>query len=363
MTTPVLSNPDRHSHRFEILDALRFVLAFWVAVGHYGIFPLFAGVDESTRFGRFLVHGWSSIVFGTPAVIVFFVISGFCIHLPFLGRDRLPIGRFYLRRYTRILIPVVAALLVYRLFGTRFVFLGEHSILWESPLWSLLCEEIYYAAYPLLRFLRNRFGWTPLLAVAFLAGIAVASFHPHAVSWHIFGPLGTAAILLPIWLLGALLAEQSSSLAPSTSVPRIWFWRFAAWFGSWLSEMLHFKAGISYTLTMVAFGVLAYLWVKRELAFSLHRSPNAYLAAAGAWSYSLYLVHQPGMAFFDRLPIPHLGYFLSWTFAMASALAFSYVFYLLIERPSHRLARRVRLSSPRAAAPHAAPPALQVSEP
>lgn len=362
MTSVIHTDSLPKSSRFPVIDALRFVLAFWVAVGHYGVFPLFAGVDESTRFGHFLVHGWSSIVFGTPAVIVFFVISGFCIHLPFLGRHQLPIGRFYLRRYTRILIPVAAALVVYRLFGARFVFLGEHSILWASPLWSLFCEEIYYAAYPLLRFLRNRFGW-PLLAVAFVVGIAVFSLHPHAPSWYIFGPLGTATILLPIWLLGALLAEQSSSLAPFSSAPRIWFWRFAAWFGSWLCEMLHFKAGISYTLTMVAFGVLAYFWIKRELAFSLHRSPNSWFVAAGAWSYSLYLVHQPGMAFFDRLPIPHLGYFLSWTFAMSSALAFSYLFYLLIERPSHRLARRVRLSPARAAAPDAAPPALQVSEP
>src|SRR5271169_5826452 len=120
-------------NRYPVLDALRFILALWVAIGHYGVFPLFAGADQSSSLGRFLTHAWSSIVFGTPAVIVFFVISGFCIHLPFRAKTKLPVARFYLRRYTRILIPVIGALLVYRLDGAKLHFWGEHSILWQSP--------------------------------------------------------------------------------------------------------------------------------------------------------------------------------------------------------------------------------------
>jgi hypothetical protein len=38
------------------------------------------------------------------------------------------------------------------------------------------------------------------------------------------------------------------------------------------------------------------------------------------------------------------GHVLMWFGAMGSSLLVSYVFYLLIERPSHRLARKVRLS-------------------
>jgi len=74
----------QESIRFPILDALRFILAFWVVMSHFGIFPLFAGVDENTRLGRLLVHGWRSIPFGTPAVI------GFCylriLHPPALSQ-------------------------------------------------------------------------------------------------------------------------------------------------------------------------------------------------------------------------------------------------------------------------------------
>src|SRR5260370_747785 len=77
----------RPSH-YRILDALRFVLAFWVAIGHYGMFPLFAGADATSGYMRLLTRGWNTVVFGIPAVIVFFVISGFCIHLPFSGNEK-----------------------------------------------------------------------------------------------------------------------------------------------------------------------------------------------------------------------------------------------------------------------------------
>jgi peptidoglycan/LPS O-acetylase OafA/YrhL len=332
---------------YPVLDALRFVLALWVAIGHYEVFPLFTWVDPDTHWGRLITHGWNTVVFGTPAVIVFFVISGFCIHLPFRGERKLEIGRYYLRRYTRILIPVAGALCVYRLSGQHMRLLGEHSILWESPLWSLLCEEIYYAAYPGLRWLRNRFGWRSVLAIAFLASVSVAATDVHTVTWHTFGPFGTAMILLPVWLLGCVLAEQSEGLQAQTTALQIWGWRLLAWLGCWTSEMLHFKAHVPYTQTMMWFGVLAYWWLRKEIAYGRTRTPNRYLVAAGAWSYSLYLVHHEGAVLFARLPVPNLGHVLMWFGAMGSSLLVSYVFYLLVERPSHRLARRVRLSNAR----------------
>jgi peptidoglycan/LPS O-acetylase OafA/YrhL len=344
MSVPVAVKQSDAVARYPVLDALRIVLAFWVAVGHYGVFPLFAGADEATRFGRFLTHGWSTVVFGTPAVIVFFVISGFCIHLPFRGDKKLEVGRYYLRRYTRILIPVAGALLVYRLDGVKLHFWGEHSILWESPLWSLLCEEVYYAAYPLLRVIRNRVGWRVLLPSVFAASVATAATHFHSVTWHDFGPLGTSLILLPVWLLGCLLAEQSSTLPALDSGSRIWMWRFAIWLGCWTAEMLHFKGGVPYTQTMAWFGILAYFWVKNEISYSRKHEPLGSLAAAGAWSYSLYLVHAQGMDLFVRLRIPNLGYALNWVVTMVLALGAAYVFYLLVERPSHRLARKISVS-------------------
>lgn len=108
--------------------------------------------------------------------------------------------------------------------------------------------------------------------------------------------------------------------------------------------MLHFKGAIPYTQTMIWFGLLAYFWVWNEIAYSKHSAPNPHLARAGAWSYSLYLVHAPGMGFYWKLPIPNLGYLLCWFATMFSSLGFSYLFCLLVERPAHNLARKITVA-------------------
>jgi peptidoglycan/LPS O-acetylase OafA/YrhL len=130
-----------------------------------------------------------------------------------------------------------------------------------------------------------------------------------ALSRHDFGPLGTAAILLPAWLLGCLLAEEADSLqAPRANAWwRIWIWRVGAWFASWLSEMLHFKAHLPLTQTMAWFGVIAYFWVKNEIAWSKTRAPSRVLAWAGLWSYSLYLVHAQAADLWYVLGVRNLG--------------------------------------------------------
>jgi len=356
------NHPSTRDNRYPVLDALRFVLALWVMLGHYVPLPLFAGVDAASPFGRWVTHGWSSLIFGIPAVMVFLVISGFCIHFPHQGDAPMAVGRYYLRRFTRILVPVAAALCVYRAFGERLEFRGEGSILWLSPLWSLACEEIYYAAYPLLRFLRQRLGWKYLFPPVFVASAVMAATHPRATSFQEFGPFGTALILLPVWLLGGYLAEQSAQLPALTSARRIYLWRAAIWLACWSAEILHFKTKIHFPQTMLWFGVLAFFWVKNEIAYAKHQAPNRYLVAGGAWSYSLYLVHAQGVGLFWRLPIPHLNHFVSWFGAHLSSLGLAYAFYTVVERPSHRLARRVSQTRSTGAAPVAAP-ASQLARP
>jgi peptidoglycan/LPS O-acetylase OafA/YrhL len=334
----------KNQGRYFILDALRFFLALWVTMGHFGVFPLFAGLDTATGFGRLLQHGWSSLVWGVPAVIGFFVISGFCIHLPFRRDGPFPVGRYYARRYIRILVPVAAALLIARLLGDRHPIIGPHSILWNSVLWSLACEEIYYAAYPLARFVRNRSSWGMLLVPTFLVGAILAALRPEALDGTALGTVEGAVILFPVWLLGCVLAEQSDHLTTLESPWVIWRWRFLAWFGSWICELLHFKGKISLTELMLWFGILAYFWIKKELAYSKLHHPWAPLAAAGLWSYSLYLMHPQAMALLRKLRFPSLGYILDWCLSMVFILAIAYGFYLLVERPSHRLARSIMVT-------------------
>lgn len=338
---PVLKS----QHRYSILDALRIILALWVTISHFGVFPLFAGVDASTKFGRFLVRGWSSIVWGVPAVIGFFVISGFCIHLPYRHDEKLPVGRYYARRYIRILVPVVVAVLISKLIGNSRSIIGKHSVLWNGVLWSLACEEIYYAVYPLARLVRKRLGWGMVLGSAFLAGAILAFACPDALDGTALGTVEAAAILFPVWLLGCVLAEQSDQL-PALDSPRvIWGWRLLAWTGGWCCEMIHFKLKASVPQAVLWFGILAYLWIKKEIAYSKTHQPWVWLASAGLWSYSLYLMHIPAIGLLGELPKLDLGFILDWSISIAFMAGISYMFYLSVERPSHRLARRIMLAA------------------
>ena len=328
--------------RFSVLDALRILLALWVTVGHFGVFPLFAGVDTATRLGRTLVHGWSSIVWGNPAVIGFFVISGFCIHLPFRNAERLSTGRYYARRYIRILVPVLAAIAIAQLTGDRQMIFGRHDVLWNGVLWSLFCEEIYYAIYPPARWIRRRFGWMILLLPASLFAVMLATICRNALNGSLLGAFEAAAILYPVWLLGCVLAEQSDRLPALDSTRAIWGWRFLAWLGSWSCEMLHFKLGVTRAQLMLCFGVVAYLWIRKELEYSKVHPVWTPLASAGLWSYSLYLMHIPAIMFFTKLSLPNLGYTLNWCAPIAFIMGISYLFYICVERPSHGLARKFK---------------------
>jgi peptidoglycan/LPS O-acetylase OafA/YrhL len=338
--------------RYPIIDALRFTLALWVVLDHLGVFPLFGGIDIGTRLGRTLTHAWSSTIWGIPAVICFFVISGFCIHLPYRFGGPLLLGPFYIRRYVRILVPVGVFLFIYRHSGVSAPIIGRGSLLWRSVLWSLACEEIYYAIYPLARWIRLKHGWKGLLSGTFVIGIAAAVAFPNALDGSLLGTLQIAVILYPIWLLGCFLVEECDRLPVINSALEIWKWRFFAWSGSWICEMVHFKGKLSLGRTLICFGVLAFFWIRQELAYSKHKSPLSALAWGGLWSYSVYLVHGPAALLFARLRTPDFGYTVNWCVYYAFVFGLSYIFYLCIEQPSHKLARMLSLGKLRP--PHAA---------
>jgi peptidoglycan/LPS O-acetylase OafA/YrhL len=336
------SGTPRH---FLILDALRFVFAFWVLMGHTGVPPVFAGADLANPVVRIIVHGYGTLVYGMTAVICFFVISGFCIHLPFRAGQKLPVGRFYARRYIRILIPVFAGIVVYRASGDYMPLYGPQSGWWNSVLWSLLCEEIYYAVYPLLLWVRRRVAWVWLLAPAIVASFTITLTHVHLVNWYAYGPILTSIVLYPVWLLGCVLAEQSDHLPEFTSKFVLIRWRLAAWLCAWICAVLNFKGHIHFTQSMMLFGVVAFFWIRKELAFRpIGNEPGRItllLAAGGAWSYSLYMMHIPVHTLFLKLPLPSFGPLINWAVSTGFILGCSYIFYLVVERPSHRLARRV----------------------
>lgn len=226
---------------------LRGVLAVYVLAGH-ARWLLWAGhstwvAESHAWWENALAYSSASLRYGHVAVTVFFVLSGFFIHLraaQLLARgERVTIqARNYgLRRLHRLVPPYYFALLV--TLGADMV--GHHfwPILYESrtgdalldtnfarkdysaaaivpalcllpsslgadfgsngPLWSLAYEAVYYAIYPFWLWLRKLNGWAAFAAVAVLSPAAFLfplNNFPTVVIGHYI-----------LWIAGAGLAE------------------------------------------------------------------------------------------------------------------------------------------------------------
>jgi peptidoglycan/LPS O-acetylase OafA/YrhL len=338
MSATLLQN-NKSSSRICGLDTLRFIAAIWVVFGHCGSPPLTQGLDRTNLLALFVQGFYGNFFAAVPAVIVFFVISGFCIHYPYRSPGTFEILPYLARRYIRIGIPMAAAILIASPLQVNL------ALFHNSILWSLLAELIYYSIYPLLRWLRARLGWGPILAGSFIASYSAISIHPSALDYSPFGPALCWLIALPCWLLGCRLAEVDfQKTLPAKSSLYLWSWRFGIWFLSWTCSVLRFHSPIGYPWTLNLFAVAVFFWLQVEIRAFKVAAPAPSLEWAGQWSYSIYLMHLIADTVYQRLPMPDLGFNLNWALRMLFILLVSYIFYLIIEKPGHFIARGISLS-------------------
>jgi peptidoglycan/LPS O-acetylase OafA/YrhL len=322
--------------RIRGLDSIRAICAFWVVMGHFGGPPLTSGIDKSNNTGRVVNGVYNNFYNGPAAVIVFFVISGFCIHYPFTQSLRIPSFAGYLaRRYLRIGIPLVSAVVVSPYLGVKLGFFHD------SILWSLVAELIYYTLYPaLLAMRRQGVKWMWMFAGSFAAAMALAATDPSAKNYPSWG-LGLNWILgLPCWLAGCELAERvAQGRLPFPG--SVWRWRLLVWATSVVLSVLRFHSPLGYPWTLDLFAVLVACWLIREISSYRDREPVGWLEWAGKWSFSVYLAHVPANAIYVTLSLPNLGPLLNWLVQMVFILIVSYAFYLLVEFPSHIASRAI----------------------
>ncbi len=314
------------------LDILRGVAALWVVLFHIwnryypGLntqkLPVQSGLDWSASFAS----SFFSMQFGYLGVTLFFVLSGFCIHLPqarqfaATGRDNLQIASFMRRRFWRLypayLASIVLAVCVLAVFPTILwltkgkpfdiastlqlknalisSFFMQH--LWPSALqlngvyWTLLFEVQFYLLYPLMLLVMRRIGVVPLLLL--LLGVeAWSSYHPPAID-HLFFTryfewfLGVWAAEL---LLGFKRLPQASGLA----------WLGACGLVAGLTSVFFPPVfDLRDVLVSSGFCILLLAAVLRDAQGkpALPFLPGALtdgLEYSGKVSYSLYLVHVP----------------------------------------------------------------------
>lgn len=254
---------------------------------------------------------------GLPAVIAFFVVSGFCIHYPY--RDKpLPIVAFITARFVRIGIPMLIAMaLAYRA-----------GVLGFNPadgyiLWSLVCELWYYALYPAFlaasRFIPWRLQWALAMVVSYALMLSLGS--DEYGNMHIYGPWLNWAVCLPAWLLGCVLADSFQARAFPVVPVRV---------GVALTASGLAMLGSMY-LTMNFFALLVFLWVRNEV----NASKASWLDNVGTWSYSIYLFHVIAATFIGKITGQPVV-------VIAGTLLACYIANLLVEKPAHKFSRALR---------------------
>ncbi len=343
MTLPAVPTPRvPQMGRIPQLDILRAVAALSVVWVHYWSYPrdnlavLVPWLAELLSAGDRLLQvfwprGWSH-----PGVILFIVLSGFCIHLPQAGRPERPgdTRAFFRRRFFRIY-PVFLAALGLGFFanlgvppqsniwvipepwsvGGLLASLAGLTAFWPGPgpvgntiLHTVIAEMGLYVLYPVGLALVRRKGWPVVLsATAGISLVAVAWTHYGRVEWAFTSTWG----FLFFWWLGAFAAEFRA-LGRRLSAPRFWLYGAAlvvlyAGFNTWVrypamslfvgplvAELWGLKFEGSALLAGPCFAALCMGLVWH---IDYVRVGSAWIWRALEWigerSYSLYVVHIP----------------------------------------------------------------------
>ncbi|HEV7473441.1 MAG TPA: acyltransferase, partial [Pyrinomonadaceae bacterium] len=225
--------------RLQSIDALRGIAALGVVLYHAITQSSSALPHNLFRLPVRLLQFVSS--FGYIGVFLFFVISGFCIHLQWAKSraNRQPaeikFGTFWRRRIRRLYPPYLIAFALFMIMAALTTGINvTHFFVYDVVMhllmlhnldpntcysingvfWTLAVEEQLYLAYFLLLFLRTRWGWGPTLLICAAARVAWYMFS-HAV-WV------TAGIGVPVpeaaashwftWALGAVAVEAALGL-------------------------------------------------------------------------------------------------------------------------------------------------------
>ena len=392
MSTPPTAPPG--PTRLRGIDALRGIAALGVVFYHAveqgkNVLPNNI-LEYPVRFVQFASS------FGYIGVFLFFVISGFCIHLQWAKskaaglEPEIRFGSFWRRRIRRLYPPYAIALLLYLLLTawtigldvTHFLFydIGMHLLMLHNldphtcytingVFWTLAIEEQLYLAYFLLLFLRVRWGWGVTIAVCLLARLAWMGFShvvwlktgfgipvPESAAAHWFtwalGALGVEAMFGLITLrgwsrdlrLGTVLLIGASVLSYYLPViPRDTLLHNFSWF------LMHPLWGLGFFIVVNRMVLAEQSWLWQAKLPSM----VSLFATMGIFSYSIYLTHEIVIMQAWRWTNP------SWLqvqnvflITVPATIVFAWLFFWFCEKPF--MVRRAPSE------PHAPVPALTV---
>ena len=375
MTSAGIGPPDP-APRLRSLDGIRGIAAVIVVLFHVVLTWRSASTGPDAGIWAWLDIWPIRLLWGGyEAVMVFFVMSGFVLALPFLGPRRPRWGRFAARRIVRLYPAYFFALLLsaaseaalsarrtdklvavfhgYWAEDVTFASLMQGALMTvdysniNGAFWSLVHEIRISLIFPILFAAISRIGVTPaLILTAILSATTVylVPLFPHAgfMAGLVFSFFKTGYFLF-FFVLGIALAMHRQVLVDRLCGP--WRSRRAALaiLGLGLMGMntrLPYETGSLAVGLGFAMVLLVVLSTQRGVAMLQSAMPQF----LGKISYSLYLVHTPVLyaacyLLYGEWPIVLI---LLPILPITGALA--WLFWFLIERPSIAWSRRVPIT-------------------
>jgi hypothetical protein len=380
--------------RFDQLDSLRGLAALAVLLSHFMlVFPSVCGAVNLS--GTEVTGLLFSLTFtplhvfwaGHEAVILFFVLSGFVLALPFLNSSPPPPYRgFLIKRLARIYPPyfiaVLMSLIINKLtyhggingLSVWFNNIGQSPVPWQllishfsligsfdncrfdPVLWSMVHEIRISLLFPIIVSIVNRWGWKFNIMVAFLLGF-LNWYMMHLrfigyVQYHhdYFDTIGFSGF----FILGALLAKNLGRILrlvrTFSRTAKFWtlllsilaysqFW--------WLAKSNLIGRGVvskilqkdlihDWVTALGVSGIMLIALASQSAGLFLRRGGMVFL---GKISYSLYLYHVLGLVLWTRVLygiFPISGIFLP---SLVTAFFLAILSYCYVEVPSINLGK------------------------
>lgn len=363
--------------RLPALDGLRGVASLVVVLHHLYLIavpPLVA--QGGTTVGS--AYWWISetplklVTAGTEAVTVFFILSGLVVALPALGNAEFSWRSFYASRAVRLYLPVWGALVVASCAvwfiprptaaitngswlatsnarSVPFGYLLSQASLTrvgygvDNALWSLRWELAFSALLPIYVLVARRLGrmTVPTVVACIVASAVGALTHIDALKY------------LPVFLIGTIVAARLGDLrtyarrhAAGRHAPALGI-AFVAASGAllvtgWLTRSVASPSSpvgvlLEQLSVLGALGLVTAAIVVTGARRVLEHSVAQWL---GKVSFSLYLVHVPLLVTL-AFALGDGSWWLVGVVGVPCSLLLAWAFYLGVERPAQRLARRV----------------------
>jgi len=368
------------------LNTLRGIAAIYVMVGH-SRWLLWEGYnlgflrhpEAYSYFDTFLVYFFSFFIFGHQAVIFFFVLSGFVIHLRYSyklsGNVDVSFNyRNYLfRRFRRIYPPLLFALLLTFLLDSTGSYFNysiyfqetpspsinkyvEYSRSWNellgnlllvnetyvkswgtnAPLWSLKYEWWFYMLYPLFFYLNRR------SIVGAAISVFVLSLFFHSNGYFPVKLISDVLAAMFLWWLGVILADIYTGRIKLDKKYFLLGWLV-------LPCAFIFRKEIPEAFFDTIYGIgffellltLMIIHEYRRTSLSLLNRMNF----IGDFSYTLYVIHFPVLVFMSGYilkkngnVIPqHFGYVV---LGIILCILIAYLSHFLVEKPFVRMDKK-----------------------